>query len=73
MIATWARRFAPVLFGVALVLMLHGDALLALLAAIAFFAVYVGASWNAPPPRRYARRRARRLPPRRDPADEEPS
>jgi hypothetical protein len=53
----WVRRLSPALFGVALVLMLHGDMVLALLCAVLFFVVYVGASWNTPPARRRRRRR----------------
>ena len=45
-VSQWIRRTSPVLAGVALVLMLHGDYLLSVLFAILFFFAYVGSDWR---------------------------
>lgn len=46
MAGAWIRRLSPVLAGVALVLMIHGDFVLSVLFALLFFVAYVGSDWR---------------------------
>ena len=45
-VSRWIRRTSPALAGVALVLMVHGDFVLAVLFALLFFFAYVGSDWR---------------------------
>ena len=56
---TWVRRWSPFLAGVSLILLLHGDHVLAVLFAALFFIAYVGSDWRFLTGRHPAMQRAR--------------